>query len=154
MRFDVLTQNELYAFSSLDPKNFMLDELFPLTDAYGMYDDEKPIGLMLMSHNKDRMVITWMMVDKDYREQSIGDFFLAAAFVEARDRGISQVIAYLSDRNIEKKDRPDIEVYLREHLFKEEKEVPAEKGGGKLLIANAGDFNSELTLADMIEEIL
>ncbi len=154
MRFDVLTQNELYAFSSLDPKNFMLDELFPLTDAYGMYDDEKPIGLMLMSHNKDRMVITWMMVDKDRREQSIGDFFLAAAFVEARDRGISQILAYLSDRNIEKKDRPDIEVYLREHLFKEEKEVPAEKGGGKLLIANAGDFNSELTLADMIEEIL
>ena len=153
MKFDILDMEHLSQFEILDTFDFISDKLFPLTDAYGMYDKKVPIGLMLLSHNKDRMVITWMNVEEKYREQGIGDFFLAAAFVDARDRGISKVIAYLSDKNVKKDESQAIEHYLREHLFKEEKEVPAEKGGGKLLIANVEDFDSEITMAEILEEL-
>ena len=153
MRFDVLDMDHLDSFAMLDTNDFMVNDMFPLTDAYGMYDEKKPIGLMLMSQNKDRMVITWMNVAPTYQDQGVADFFLAAAFVEARDKGVSKLVAYLSEENVSKDKLPEIELYLREHLFKEEKPVPAEKGGGKLLIADVEDFDSELTLAEMMEEI-
>lgn len=153
MRFDILDKVELKYFSSLTPKRYVFNDTFPITDAYGMYDDETPIGVMLMSHNKDRMVITWIYVSKAYRDMGIGDFLLAAAFVEAKDRGVSQVIAYLSEKNISKDDSQEIEPYFREHLFKETKDIPDINGGGKILIAEVGDFDNELTLAEMIETI-
>ena len=89
------------AFSGLDPFE-TLDRL-PVKGSFvlGTVSEEdefdEPVGLLVGVIEDERLVIHWLFVDPDYRGEGIGSELLMLAFEEADRRGLSHVVARISD---------------------------------------------------------
>lgn len=101
MKTIMIDKNTKDAFSHMDPFECMDRLSEPKSFALGVIfqysDGDVPVGLMVCTEEDDRLVIQWLFVDSDYRENGIGSFLLMMAFEEAAGRGLSEVAARISD---------------------------------------------------------
>ena len=89
------------AFRGLDPFE-TLDRLpvkgsFVLGSVAEEDEFDEPVGLLVGTIENDRLVLHWLFVDPDYRDEGLGSYLLMLAFEEADRRGLSQVVARISD---------------------------------------------------------
>ena len=101
MKTILIDQNMKEAFRYMDPFEYMDRLSEPKSFAIGVVfqysDGDEPVGLLVCTEENDRLVIQWLFVDSDYRENGVGSYLLILAFEEAKGRGLSEVAVRISD---------------------------------------------------------
>ena len=121
-------------FRIFDPYDCLDLAGLPGTIVLGALDDgfyrakNRPVGVFIATTGKSALTIEWMATDPDYRNLEIGDAFIEAAFLIAKQKGLSEVEARIRSKE------PGNEGYFRYGFFETDKK---DFGEYRLLISDA-----------------
>ena len=132
MKIIKLTKQQQRLFSWMDP--FLVLERLEFPGSFALAatesaDDEEaelPAGLMICHFKTDRLVIDWLWIAEQFRQQGIGDALLSAAVAIAEQRKLKYVSADMRMEFGQELICLGAEDYFGEHLFQKVQELPGE----------------------------
>ena len=126
-----LRNEEKRYFDWMDPYGFLsrlaLPHYFALAACVrGEDGGDVPSGLLVGSIEEERIIVEWICVAPEIREQGVGDALLDKVFEIARENNFSQVGAgFIDDPDLKKAEEAALE-YFRERGFWEDEDRPGE----------------------------
>lgn len=126
-----LRNEEKSYFDWMDPYGFLsrlaLPHYFALAACVkGEDGGDVPSGLLVASIEEERIIIEWMCVAPEIREQGVGDALLDKVFEIARENNFTQVGAgFIDDPDLKEAEEAASE-YFRERGFWEDEDRPGE----------------------------
>lgn len=153
----IITESYFDLFAKFDPFEFLRYGSEPdrvclgtvLTGKKGEKDE--PVGLMVCRNATPGIVLEWLFVHTQYRDQGIGAHLIQSAFEESRKRGLPVLYAYLGTEEHRKEVCPDEEAFLSDFGMEKVKVmnknspifsclVPKERSGSTLYRADVETY--------------
>ena len=132
MRIVRLTKEQREFFLGMDPF-YMMERLeFPGSFALAALETDEttntdlPVGLMICSTGKDRLVIEWLFVSPEHRMKGVGEQLVLAALEAAENGSLKTVCAYMNRTDQRERICSGEEQYFMERLFGEKQALPGE----------------------------
>lgn len=153
----IITESYFDLFAKFDPFEFLRYGSEPDRVCLGTVlkgkkgEKDEPVGLMVCRNAVPGIVLEWLFVHTQYRNQGIGAHLIQSAFEESKKRGFSILYAYSGEEERRKEVCPEEKAFLSDFGMEEVKVmnknapifsclVPEERSEGALYRADVENY--------------